>query len=158
MLSRPLPRPPALPARDWAVRQIPLAFLWLFVAALSGLILSVGCREEDRLPLMWVYGASGLIGFLAQMVASMQARLVPVYAWYQAYARTGGPPSLSSHALHSEPLARLVFACWTIAVPLLAAGLSAGHHGAIRAGAAFLVIGLGAGGSYMLYMVRRSTA
>ena len=154
MLSRPLPRPPALPVRDWSVRQMPMAFLWLFVSALSGLVLSVGCREDVRLPMMWIYGVSGLIGFLAQMVVCMQGRLVPVYAWYQAYASSGAPPSVSSHSLPSEPFARMVFACWTIAVPLLAWGLSQGRHAAIRAGAAFLLTGLAAGGAHIAGMVR----
>ncbi len=154
MLLRPLPRPPALPPRDWSVRQLPMALLWLLVAVLSGLVLSVGYPEDDRLPLMWIYGVSGLIGFLAQMVACVQGRLVPVYAWYQAYGRHGAPPSISSHALHSEPFARTVFACWTIAVPLLAWGLPAGHDGAIRAGAAFLLIGLGAGATNIARITR----
>ena len=156
MLSRRLPRPPALPAHDWSVRQVPIAFLWLLLAAVIGLVLSVGCPDEDRLPLMWIYGVSGLVGFLAQMVASMQGRLVPVYAWYHAYARLKAPPSLPSHALVSERFARIVFVCWGAAVPLLAWGLSGEHHAAIRAGAVFLLAGLGAGGAHLTGMFTRA--
>jgi hypothetical protein len=154
MLARRLPRPPALPSRDWSAWQMHAAFAWLLIAVVSGVVLSIRAPEAYRLPLMWMYGVAGLVGFLAQMVAGMQGRLVPFYAWYLAYARSGLPPAQAAHALPSPAFARAIFLCWTAAVPLLAWGLSQAHHFAIRAGALSLLAGLGLGATYMIYMVR----
>ena len=156
MISRRLPRPPALPARDWSTWQVHLACAWLLVAMVSGTVLSVAAPEQDRLSLMWVYGVAGLVGFLAQMVVGMQGRLVPLYAWYRAYAIAGAAPSLPSHALPSAAFARSIFLCWAIALPLLVWGLPTADQLAIRAGALVLLAGLGLGATYMLYMVRRA--
>ena len=64
----------------------------------------------------------------------------------------------AANALPSATFARPIFLCWAIAVPLLAWGLPQADHDAIRTGALFLLAGVGLGGSYMLYMVRRSTS
>jgi hypothetical protein len=154
MLATRLPRPPALPARDWSTWQIHLAFSWLLIALAIGLALSIGVPDEYRLPLMWIYGAAGLVGFLAQMVAGMQGRLVPLYAWYRAYAVTGAPPSRAANALPSAPFARAIFLCWAAALPLLAWGLARADHFAIRWGAVVLLAGLGLGVAYMMSMLR----
>lgn len=156
MVGRRRPRPPALPARDWSIWQVHAAFAWLLVAAAIGVVLSLGAPEDDRLPLMWIYGAAGLVGFLAQMVAGMQERLVPFYAWYRAAATSGSAPSLAANALPSTGFARAIFLCWTAAVPLLAWGLPQANHLAIRAGAAVLLLGLCLGGSYLMFMLRRA--
>ena len=85
IVKRRLPRPPALPRRDWSTWQTHVAFLWLLVATVLGVILSVGLGGESALTLMWIYGVAGLVGFLAQIVTGMQGRLVPFYAWYRAF-------------------------------------------------------------------------
>jgi hypothetical protein len=158
MISRRLPRPPALPARDWSAWQVHAALTWLLVAATFGLVLSVGVRDDDRLAMMWIYGTTGLVGFLAQMVAGMQGRLVPLYAWYRAYAAGGEPPSIAAHALPSARFARLIFCCWAAAIPALAWGLAQGDQMAIRGGAFVLLCGVGAGGAYVASIVRRAVA
>lgn len=156
MLAHRLPRPPALPARDWSTWQVHCALAWLLVAAATGLLLSINVPETYRLEWMWLYGVAGLLGFLAQMVAGMQGRLVPLYAWYRAYAARGAPPSRAANALPSARFARAIFVCWTAAVPLLAWGLAHAHHLAIRTGALFLLAGVGAGGTYLLWLMRRA--
>lgn len=156
MLSRRLPPPPASPARDWSTWQVHSAFIWLLVAVASGLVLSFDAPDGYRLPLMWTYGITGLVGFLAQMVAGMQGRLVPLYAWYRAYARSGAPPSRAAHALPSAAFARSIFLCWAVGVPLLVWGLPRADHVAIRAGAACLLAGVGLGGAYTMYMIRKA--
>lgn len=156
MHSRRLPRPPALPARDWSMRQIQMALAWLLVAVAIGIALGIGVPADAELSLMWTYGVAGLVGFLAQMVAGMQGRLVPMYAWYRAYAATGQPPSTAANALPSEAFARVIFLCWTVAVPLLAWGLPRADPVLIRAGALLLLIGVSVGGVYTLSMVRRA--
>ncbi len=156
MLRHRLPRPPALPARDWSTWQIHVAFSWLLVAVAIGSVLTVGAHDDDRIGLMWIYGVAGLVGFLAQMVAGMQGRLVPFYAWYRALAKRGTPPARAANALPSTAFARAIFLCWAAAVPFLVWGLSQADQQAIRMGAVFLLAGLGAGASYMIYMVRRA--
>jgi hypothetical protein len=156
MLSRRQPRPPALPPRDWSTWQIHMAFAWLLIAVVAGLVLTGTPADQDRLTLMWVYGVAGLVGFLAQMVAGMQGRLVPLYAWYRAYAASGTTPSRAANALPSAPFARAILLCWAVAVPLLIWGLAFADRIAIRAGAASLLIGLAAGATYISYMLRRA--
>ena len=107
---------------------------------------------------MWIYGVAGLVGFLAQMVDGMQGRLVPLYAWYRAYARSGAPPARAANALPSSAFARAIFICWAAAVPLLAWGLPGGDQYAVRLGAVLLLLGLGVGGTYVVHMVRRAGA
>ena len=158
MVARRLPRPPALPTRDWSTWQVHLALAWQLVAVASGVVLSIGAPDPFRLPLMWVYGVAGLVGFLAQMVTGMQGRLVPLYAWYRAYARTGSPPGRPSHALPSAAFARSILLCWAIALPLLVWGLPTADQLAIRAGALVLLAGVGLGATYMLSMVRRAAS
>ncbi len=41
-VARRLPRPPALPARDWSIWQTHAAFVWLLVAAVLGMALAIG--------------------------------------------------------------------------------------------------------------------
>jgi hypothetical protein len=156
MLGRRMPRPPALPRRDWSIWQVHTALVWLLVAIACGLVLSIGATDDLRLPLMWMYGVAGLVGFLAQMVTGMQGRLLPLYAWYRAYAIMGAPPPRAANALPSAVFARQILLCWAAAVPLLAWGLPYANQVAIRAGAACLLGGLGIGGLYAVYMVRKA--
>ena len=156
MLTSRLPRPPALPTRDWSTWQTHMAVAWLAAAIAIGIVLSFGTTGDTRLSLMWMYGAAGLVGFLAQVVVGMQGRLVPLYAWYRSYAISGRPPLRAAHALPAETFARAIFLCWTAAVPLLVGGLPMGDRVAIRAGAVILLAGLGLGGAYLIYMIRRA--
>ncbi len=155
-IARRLPRPPALPARDWSTWQVHAAFVWLLVAIGVGLALTLRAHDDYRLSLMWTYGVAGLVGFLAQMVAGMQGRLVPMYAWYRVFAATGKPPAMAAHALPSEAFARFIFLCWAAAVPMLTYGLATVDHVAIRVGAVLLLAGVTVGGAYLAYMLRRA--
>lgn len=150
-----MPRPPALPARDWSTWQAHGAFAWLLVAAALGLALGIGVPDGVRLTFMWIYGAAGLVGFLAQIVAGMQGRLIPLYAWYRAFAAKGAP-DIAANALPSASFARPIFILWTLGVPIMAWGLPAGNHYAIRLAAVFLLCGVILGAAYMLHMLRRA--
>jgi hypothetical protein len=151
-----MPRPPALPRRDWSAWQAHAALGWLLVAVIAGLWLAIGVGDEWRLQLMWGYGVAGLVGFLGQMVAGIQGRLVPWYAWYRAFARAGGPPQVGANALPSAAFASAVFAGWTCGVPLLATGLALDLPLATQVGAALLSGALVVGFSYMWSMLRRA--
>ena len=157
MVRRRLPRPPALPSRDWSAWQVHAAFAWLVIASAIGLVLSVLSPDNDRLRLMWIYGGAGLVGFLAQMVAGMQGRLIPLYAWYRVYAAAGSPPAVAANALPSAEYARTIFLCWMAGVPLLVWGLSDQTEVAVRLGALCLFAGLAAGATYALMIWRRVT-
>lgn len=156
IVARRLPRPPALPARDWSTWQTHAAFMWLLVAAALGMALSLGVVGERRLAFMWVYGVAGLVGFLAQIVTGMQGRLVPFYAWYRAFAAKGAPPDVAANALPSPAFARPVFLLWTAGVPLLAFGLPAQNVAAIRLGAASVLGGVALGAVYIMRMLERA--
>ena len=85
-----LPRPPALPKRDWSMWQTRVTIVWLMVAAGLGIIRTVTSVGGNTMA--WVYGVAGIVGFLAQIVVGIQGRLVPLYAYYRAMAAGGGKP------------------------------------------------------------------
>lgn len=154
MLAHRLPRPPALPSRDWAAWQVHGALAWIVVALGLGLVLSVTPFGAIHVRIAWVYGVAGLVGGLSQIVVGMQGRLVPFYAYYRAMAaRRGAPPERSAHSLVSAPFARAVFLLWTIGVPALAWGLAASDVVVIRVGSAILAAGVATGGAYLWRML-----
>jgi hypothetical protein len=154
-VRRRLPRPPALPRRDWSTWQTHAAFLWLLIAMALGIALSVGVPDEWRVPVAWTYGVAGLVGFLAQVVVGIQGRLVPMYVWYRALAARGGaPPPRGANDLPSPAFARPIFGFWTAGVPLLAWGLATEHHASIRVAAALLLAGTSLGAAYLVHMLR----
>ena len=155
VVAHRLPRPPALPQRDWSAWQVHGAFLALAVATVLGLVLTILPVGSTQVTLAWIYGVAGLVGGLAQIVIGMQGRLVPMYAYYRAMAARGGtPPGRSVHALVSIPYARAQFLTWTAGVPWLAAGLSTRHLVSIRASALVLLAAVVIGAAYMHHMMR----
>ena len=73
--------------------------------------------------LVVLYGVLALVGFLAQMIVGMDGRILPL--WQTTRAASGfdtRPPSL--HQMGSQSIRRIVFYLWTVAVPLLAIGLT----------------------------------
>lgn len=156
-VKRRVPRPPALPRRDWSAWQAHVALLWLLVALVLGLFLSSGAGGSARVVLMWTYGTAGLVGFLAQIVVGMQGRLIPLYAWYRAMAqRSGRPPAVAANALPAESFARAIFLLWFAGVLLLVVGLPVGSPMAIRTAAGLLLAGLAVNAAYIGWMVRRA--
>jgi len=154
-VKRRVPRPPALPRRDWSLWQTHMAILWLFAATVLGIGLSVGVPQGWRIGLTWIYGVAGLVGFLTQIVVGMQGRLVPLYAWYRAYDPDGGVPAKrAANALPSEPFARIIFLAWALGVPSLAWGLAGQNQPVIAAAAALLFGGVCTGAAYLAHMIR----
>jgi hypothetical protein len=152
------PRPPRLPAIDWSVWQVGSAFVWLAIAIIVGLLLAAGATMDAwYVESAWLYGVAGLVGWQAQMVAAVQGRLVPLYAWYRAFARRGGaPPDRAVHDLISPRLAAAVFAAWMAGVPMFAAGLALESTWSIRLAAMTLLAGVIAGAAHILVMLRRA--
>jgi hypothetical protein len=116
------PRPAAMQGRDWSTWQTHVALHCLPVAIGIGLWLA---WQPAPSAWTWVYGVIGLIGFVSQMVVSIQGRLLPMHAWYVAMSRLhGGQPGRSVHELYEAPFARVIFLLWLAGVPALAAGLA----------------------------------
>ena len=143
IVKRKLPPPAALPRPDWATWQTHGAFLWLIVAAIAGLSLTLPVPPAWLIRLGWTYGAAGLVGFLAQIVVGIQGRLLPLYGWYRLMERDNmQPPQRSAHTMASHGLARAILILWTIGVPLIVYGLAAALPPMIRAGSAVLLAGV----------------
>lgn len=154
-VTEKLPRPPALPSRDWSTWQTQVAIGWLLVAAALGAVLTVTTPGPGQIRIAWVYGVAGLVGFLAQIVVGIQGRLVPLYAYYRAMAALGGqPPARAANRLPSSQFARPIFLLWTIGVPWLTWGLAMGHSWSIRLSALVLLAGVTAGAAYLAYLMR----
>lgn len=155
-LQHRLPPPAALPRPDWATWQTHVALLWLLVAAGAGLVMTwPGARTAVATG--WLYGTAGLVGFLAQVIAGMQGRLLPMHAWYSAFDAAGRkPPSRSAHTLASPGLAQLILYCWTIGVPMVTIGLVREHPSIIRTASLILTAGVFLGAGQILHIVRMS--
>jgi hypothetical protein len=157
VLRHRMPRPVALPLRDWSTWQAHAALVWMVAAAVLGVALSIGVRSEWTVPLMWTYGVAGLIGFLAQIVTGIQGRLVPLYAWYRAFTLGGGaPPARGANELPSARFAAIIFGGWTMGVPFLAWGLAGQHRIAIAGASWVLAASVVVGGVYIAWMVRQA--
>jgi hypothetical protein len=137
------PPPAALPRPDWATWQTHVAFGWLLVAATCGVLLILPLPLTWMVPLGWVYGVAGLVGFLSQVVVGIQGRLLPMHAWYrQLQAAKGKPPARSMHSFADPSVAKWTLIAWASGVPVLAAGLVTAFAPAVALGAALLLAGV----------------
>ena len=89
MLRRPRPRPPKMRTPDPATLHAGAAFVWLAVASVLGVWLTVAEPSPNTLRVAMAYGVFGLVGFLAQIVVGMEGRLLPIFAWYWASPTPG---------------------------------------------------------------------
>ena len=136
MLRSPAPRPPGAPRIDFGVLHAAGAGLSLLAAVAIGVTLLALPTSSRTLPSAAAYGVFGLLGFLSQMVVAMEARLLPLVAWYWTYERSGfRTPPPSPYVMRDRTLQAVVFAGWTAGVPALAAGLYLESPGFVAAGA-----------------------
>lgn len=125
MLRHPAPRPAGAPRFDFAVAHAACAGGSLLVALVLGALLAVMPLSTLSLHVAAAYGVLGLVGFLAQMVVAMEARLLPLAAWGWAFARSGHQvPPPSPHVMRDRGLQMLGLAGWVLGVPALASGLA----------------------------------
>jgi len=125
MARHPRPAPQRLRRPDLGVLHVAQALGYLLLAAGLGLALVLAPPAAWKVPAILVYGVLGLVGFLAQMVIGVNARLLPLFSWLTAYAGSGFqtvPPS--PHDMPSRALQRWTLGLWSAGVPLLAAGLA----------------------------------
>jgi hypothetical protein len=125
MVRRPRPRPPGWRSPDPAVLHAGAAFTCLAIASVLGVWLTIAELSPSALRIAAAYGVFGLVGFLAQIVVGMEGRLLPLFAWYWAYANSGYKgPVVSPHEMSWRAGQELVFVLWLFAVPALAGGLA----------------------------------
>lgn len=125
MLRHPRPRPPGLRRPDPAVLHAGLSLSSLVLASALGLWLVFAAPSPAMLRAAMAYGVFGLVGFLAQLVVGMEGRLLPIFAWYWAYANTGYKgPVTPPHDMSWRSGQELVFVLWLFGVPALAGGLA----------------------------------
>ena len=125
MLRRPRPRPPGLRRPDPAVLHAAFSFASLVIASALGVWLTLAPPSSATLRVAMAYGVFGLVGFLAQIVVGMEGRLLPIFAWYWAYANTGYQgPVASQHEMPWRQAQEIVVVLWLFGVPALAGGLA----------------------------------
>ena len=124
MVRNPRPAPKDLRRPDLGVVHVAQALVCLALAAGLGLVLVFSPHGAWKVAAVLVYGVLGLVGFLAQMVIGVNARLLPLFSWLTAYAGDGFRTLPSSpHAMPHRALQKWTLGLWSAGVPLLAAGL-----------------------------------
>jgi hypothetical protein len=139
LVSKPAGAPPI----DFALLHTAGAAISLVAATALGLALLLLPPSPAMLRAAAAYGVLGLIGFLAQMVIAMEARLVPMITWFWAYAASGyriAPPS--PHVMRDRWLQVVTFIGWTLGIPVLASGVFVESAVAVRLGAGALLVGV----------------
>ncbi|HEX5715205.1 MAG TPA: hypothetical protein VF179_03535 [Thermoanaerobaculia bacterium] len=125
MARNPRPAPKDLRRPDLGILHVAQALGYLLLSVGLGLALVFSPPGAWKVPATLVYGVLGLVGFLAQMVIGVNARLLPLFSWLTAYAgdafRTVPP---SPHAMPHRALQVWTLGLWSAGVPLLAAGLA----------------------------------
>ena len=125
MLRRPRTRPPGAPSPDAAVLHAGAAFVSLGIACALGAALTLMDVSPASLRIAAAYGVFGLVGFLAQIVVGMEGRLVPLLAWYWAYAIADDKTAVPSpHDMSWSGGRDVAFVLWLFGVPALAGGLA----------------------------------
>ena len=156
MLRHRRPPPTAQPRPDPGVAHALAALLWLAVSAAAGVWLAVAPASEATLAGTMAYGVLALVGFLAQMVVGVAARLLPLYAWLWGFhdrEHRDNPPSM--HTALSRPAQLFALALWSLGVPALVFGLAGDRLGWISAAAGALALAVVIGGANLLLGVRR---
>jgi hypothetical protein len=134
MLNRPKRPPPGLRGADVALLQLGAAGLWLSVACGCGLALAALPMSETTLRLALLYGAAGLVGFLAQSVVAFEQRILPIAAAYWGIKRQPRPAGREASCV-----------LWLVGVPAIAAGLFLDMPGLLGTGAGAMLAATVAG-------------
>jgi len=143
MRRHPVSKPAGAPPVALGLWHAAGAAAALAAAAALGAWLLIAPPGPRALHAAAAYGVFGLVGFLAQMIVAMEARLLPMAAWFWAYSRSGyRVPPPSPHTMRDRTLQAMVFGAWTLGVPLLAAGMAAEAPRLVGAGAWVLFAGV----------------
>jgi hypothetical protein len=124
MLRKRGRKPAGAPPIDFSILHAAAAGLSLAAATTIGLTLLLVPMSPRTLHAAAAYGVLGLVGFLAQMIVAMEAKLLPLVTWFWSYAGSSflvapAPP----HTMHDRGLQAIVFVAWSVGVPALAIGM-----------------------------------
>lgn len=134
-------KPVGLPPIDFGLLHAAGAATSLIIATGIGVSLLLRPLSPTMLRAAAAYGVFGLLGFLAQIVVSMETRLIPMVAWFWTYAATGYRVApLSPHVMRQRTTQAIVFAGWTFGVPVLAGGMFFESARLVRLGASALFV------------------
>jgi len=140
MFRRRVPAPKGMRRPDYGMIMALQALIYLLASTVLGLYLIFA--ERLSLGAVMVYGTFTLLGLFGQIILGIEMRLLPMFAWLQAWTRSGYkelPPSPHVMPLRAAQLAALVL--WTAGVPMLAWGLAEARHSLVSAGARVLLAG-----------------
>ncbi len=140
MLRHPRPTPARRPRPDYGVWHVAAALVYLGLTCVTGMVLAIAPLADWTLRVAIAYGVFALLGFLAQMIVGVQARILPMFAWYHAFAATGfAGPVPPPDALPSRALQEAVFWLWLLGVPSVAGGFALDAVPFLAAGAWLLL-------------------
>ncbi len=143
MKRHPKPPPKDLMRPDLGTLHAIQGLFYLLVAAVLGAALAFAPAGAWKIRAATAYGVFALIGFLAQMVIGISARILPMFSWMHYYVGADFkaiPPS--QYTMHSRGLQSSGFLLWTLGVPLLAWGLSFDRWRMVSTAAVLLFVAL----------------
>jgi hypothetical protein len=156
MKRHPRPAPAALRRPDYGTWSAVQALAYLVVSAGLGLTLAFSSTTDRTLGPAAAYGVLGLVGFLAQMVVGVEARVLPMFAGSHAIVITGGNPPVLPLAMSNRGIQAAVFYLWTAGVPALAAGVWLESAPLVAAGGSLLLTGVVLGGVNSALVLRHA--
>jgi hypothetical protein len=157
MKRHPKPAPKDLPRPDLGTWHALQGVTYLLLAAGLGTALAFTPAGAWKIRAAMAYGVFALVGFLAQMVVGIAARILPMFAWTHYYVGSDFreiPPS--QYTMHDRRLQAIGLVLWSAGVPLLAWGLSFDRWTEASFGAAALLAALAANGVNTVLIVRHA--
>jgi hypothetical protein len=145
---------PGRSERGFAIAHVATAAVWLVLACVLGVSLTIAPLTETTLRVALLYGVFGLIGFLAQIIVGFELYVLPTAAAYWAIQRTGGAMTAPPPA---NDLSRsAVYVAWLTGVPAIGAGLFFNAPMVLAAGAWLLFGAVVVAAFDLMMMVGRS--
>ena len=139
MVRHRRPAPPTLLRPDFAMGHVASAVLCLVLACSCGVAILVAPSAPWKMKTILAYGVLGLIGFLAQMVVGVSARLIPLFNYLRALPGSNLSAVLSSpYALPDRRLQVAILILWSLGIPLLTVGFTRDSVALVRTAATLL--------------------
>ena len=157
MLERRKRASPERPRSRFALAHVATSAVWLVLACVFGVMLTMTAQTEMTLRAAIVYGVFGLVGFLAQIVVGFGLHMLPTAAAYWALERRGRA-AIGSPPAADERLRAAIYLGWLAGVPLLSAGFFFYAPAVLAAGAWVLFCAVVLAALDSALVVRRSSA
>lgn len=123
MLRHGRKAPVGLVRPDYGILHVFMALICFGISVVLGLVLAFAPMSEWSLRAALAYGVFGLLGF-AQMVVGMESRILPIFAWYWAYANTAFKVEpCPIHQMRVRSVEGAAFYLWLFGLPCVAGGL-----------------------------------